>query len=48
MFRKAISLAHPEWVDACSSVELYPGKKDQKKVTRFIQAAKKDPHEQGT
>ncbi|MCX5713371.1 MAG: phosphoribosylanthranilate isomerase [Candidatus Omnitrophica bacterium] len=37
---KAIAIAHPDWVDACSSVELRPGKKDPAKVRKFIQAAK--------
>jgi phosphoribosylanthranilate isomerase len=38
---KAIKKAHPAWVDASSSLELAPGKKDHKKVRKFIQAAKK-------
>lgn len=38
--QRAISIAHPSWVDVCSSVELRPGKKDHVKVKRFIQAAK--------
>jgi phosphoribosylanthranilate isomerase len=38
---RAIKKAHPAWVDASSSLELAPGKKDHKKVRKFIQAAKK-------
>jgi phosphoribosylanthranilate isomerase len=29
-----------QWVDACSSLERYPGKKDHNKVKRFIKNAK--------
>jgi len=39
--RNAIQRVHPQWVDACSSVEIKPGKKDSKKVRDFINAAKK-------
>jgi len=38
--RHAVKLAHPDWVDVCSSVELRPGKKDHAKVRKFIQVAK--------
>ena len=38
--RKAINIVHPAWVDVCSSVELIPGKKDHRKVKKFIEAAK--------
>jgi phosphoribosylanthranilate isomerase len=38
---KAIQAAHPVWVDASSSLEAAPGKKDPKKVREFIQSAKK-------
>jgi len=37
----AVKTVCPRWVDVSSSVELRPGKKDQKKVKRFIQAVKK-------
>jgi len=37
---KAIEVAHPDWVDASSSLEIRPGKKDPRKVKRFIQAVK--------
>ncbi len=39
--RQAIKQARPEWVDASSSLEARPGKKDLKKVKNFIVAAKK-------
>jgi phosphoribosylanthranilate isomerase len=39
--RKAIEIVHPGWVDVSSSVEIKPGKKDGKKVRKFIQAVKK-------
>ncbi|HNW39287.1 MAG TPA: phosphoribosylanthranilate isomerase [Candidatus Omnitrophota bacterium] len=35
---KAVSLLKPDWVDASSSLESSPGKKDHRKVKRFIQA----------
>ncbi len=38
--REAIRQAGPQWVDVCSSVEESPGKKDHRKVKRFIDAAK--------
>jgi phosphoribosylanthranilate isomerase len=38
--RKAIKVAHPDWVDVCSSIELVPGRKDHLKVKKFIKAAK--------
>lgn len=38
--KKAIQQVHPNWVDACSSVEIRPGKKDKNKVKAFIKAAK--------
>lgn len=38
--KKAIKIVRPEWVDACSAVEKYPGKKDHKKIKAFIKAAK--------
>jgi phosphoribosylanthranilate isomerase len=37
---RAIELAHPWGVDSCSRLESAPGKKDIKKMTDFIQAAK--------
>lgn len=38
---QAIKEALPAWVDASSSLEVAPGKKDPQKVRKFIQAAKK-------
>ncbi len=38
---KAIKETRPDWVDASSSLELKPGKKDGKKVKAFIKAAKR-------
>ena len=38
--QKAIRVAHPQWVDASSSLEASPGKKDHQRVERFIRAAK--------
>jgi len=37
---KAIRSVHPQWVDASSSLEASPGKKDKIKVIRFIKKAK--------
>jgi phosphoribosylanthranilate isomerase len=36
----AIALAHPWGVDACSRIESAPGKKDRRKMSEFLQAAK--------
>jgi len=36
----AIALAHPWGVDACSSIESAPGKKDHRKMSEFLEAAK--------
>ena len=38
---RAIALAHPWGVDACSRIESEPGKKDIRKMTEFLQAALK-------
>lgn len=38
--KKAIEIISPEWVDVSSCLEVKPGKKDHKKVKKFIQAAK--------
>ena len=38
--KQAINAVRPHWVDVSSSVEEKPGKKDHKKLTRFIRAAK--------
>jgi len=38
--KKAIEIVHPAWVDASSSLEIKPGKKDTRKVKEFIKAAK--------
>jgi phosphoribosylanthranilate isomerase len=37
---RAIELAHPWGVDACSKLESAPGKKDHEKMTAFLEAAK--------
>ena len=37
--QKAIKHVCPAWVDVSTSVEIKPGKKDHKKIKRFIQAA---------
>jgi phosphoribosylanthranilate isomerase len=37
--RQAIEQARPWGVDACSSLEKCPGRKDHEKMTRFIKAA---------
>ena len=34
----AIKLLKPDWVDVSSSLESMPGKKDHKKITKFIQS----------
>jgi len=39
--REAIKTARPDWVDVSSSVEARPGKKDPKKIKRFIDTVKK-------
>ncbi len=39
--REAIKVAHPNWVDVSSSVEIKPGQKDYAKVKKFIAAAKR-------
>jgi len=38
--RKAIKLLKPDWVDASSALESSPGKKDYKKIKKFIQASR--------
>jgi len=38
--KKAIKLLKPDWVDASSSLELKPGKKDHKKIKKFVQSVK--------
>lgn len=37
---KAIALVRPFAVDVCSSIESYPGRKDEAKMKRFIEAVK--------
>ena len=37
---RAIKAVHPDWVDASSSLEASPGKKDRDKVKSFVIAAK--------
>jgi phosphoribosylanthranilate isomerase len=36
----AVSIVHPWGVDACSRIESAPGKKDHKRMTEFLQAAR--------
>ncbi|MBZ5586721.1 MAG: phosphoribosylanthranilate isomerase [Acidobacteriia bacterium] len=36
----AVALVHPWGVDACSRIESAPGKKDHKKMTAFLAAAR--------
>lgn len=38
--KRAIEMAHPDWVDVSSGVETAPGKKDHRKIKNFIRAAK--------
>jgi phosphoribosylanthranilate isomerase len=38
---EAIRMVHPDWIDASSSLESAPGKKDAAKVREFISAVKK-------
>jgi phosphoribosylanthranilate isomerase len=38
--KKAVAAVRPAWVDASSSLEVRPGKKDPRKVKEFIRAAK--------
>jgi phosphoribosylanthranilate isomerase len=40
----AIAAAHPWGVDSCSRIESAPGKKDHKKMTEFLQAAREALH----
>lgn len=37
---RAIKIARPDWVDASSSLEIRPGKKDSKKIKEFVKIAK--------
>jgi len=37
---QAIALAHPWGVDACSGIEIAPGRKDRRKMQAFLEAAK--------
>jgi phosphoribosylanthranilate isomerase len=37
---RAVAMAHPWGVDACSRIESTPGKKDHKKMNDFLQAAR--------
>ena len=37
---RAIALARPWGVDACSRIESAPGRKDHKKMNEFLQAAR--------
>jgi phosphoribosylanthranilate isomerase len=37
---RAVSLARPWGVDACSRIEIAPGRKDHKKMNEFLQAAR--------
>jgi phosphoribosylanthranilate isomerase len=40
----AVAMAHPWGVDACSRIESAPGKKDHKKMTEFLHAAREALH----
>ena len=37
---EAIRAVHPEWIDASTSLEYAPGRKDHAKVKKFIEKAK--------
>jgi phosphoribosylanthranilate isomerase len=37
---QAVALAHPWGVDACSRIEIAPGRKDRRKMQAFLEAAK--------
>ncbi len=39
---QAIRKVRPGWVDACSALEISPGRKDPAKVGRFVRAAKRE------
>jgi phosphoribosylanthranilate isomerase len=38
---RAVAMAHPWGVDACSRIESAPGKKDHKKMLEFVRAARR-------
>ncbi|MFA5177692.1 MAG: phosphoribosylanthranilate isomerase [Candidatus Omnitrophota bacterium] len=38
--KSAVKRLHPDWVDASSSLESRPGKKDHKKIQQFVKSAK--------
>lgn len=38
--KKAIKVAHPDWVDASSGLETKPGIKDHMKIKKFVSAAR--------
>ena len=38
--RRAVKLLKPDWVDVSSSLELKPGRKDQRKIKNFMQRIK--------
>jgi phosphoribosylanthranilate isomerase len=37
---RAVAMAHPWGVDACSGIESAPGQKDHQKMNQFLQAAR--------
>lgn len=39
--KQAIKAVHPDWIDASSSLESSPGKKDHRKLQKFIEAVRK-------
>ncbi|MBL7080976.1 MAG: phosphoribosylanthranilate isomerase [Candidatus Omnitrophica bacterium] len=38
--KRAIEIVHPQWIDASSSLEIYPGKKDPIKLKQFMRKIK--------
>jgi len=37
--KEAVNIAHPDWLDVSSSLEIRPGKKDHSKIRDFLKAA---------
>ena len=38
--KEAIEIVQPQWVDASSSLEVVPGRKDERKVRDFVKTVK--------